>query len=254
MPPHLRPSVVLAREKLTEGREKLRTQHDRGSPGIQVCAHQTDLVDTVLLDLLDAAMSESGSDVSSLLALIPHGGYGRRDVAPFSDVDLMVLCEPRADQKIAPFVRQFTQSIMDSGLQLGCSVRTPAEAVSLSLKDATVFTSLVESRYLSGNADLFANFIHRFRRAATKQPSKLIRAIEESRRDERRQYGETVYLLEPNLKRFARRTTRSAVPPLGGIRKIRRGRTGKPRTAGSPSKRGSAKTPSGARVPAAASQ
>ncbi len=199
--PHLRPAVFAARKLLAEGRTKLRAQHDRGSPGIQVCAHQTDLYDTVLLDLYEAALAEFGAETESLLTLVPHGGYGRRDVAPFSDVDLMILVERVSDEAVVPFVRQLTQDITDAGLQLGCSVRSPEEAVSLALKDATVFTSLVEARYLRGSSELFSRFTHRFRRRIRSRAPSLIRSIEEARRTERRQFGETVYLLEPNVKR-----------------------------------------------------
>jgi [protein-PII] uridylyltransferase len=198
---HLPPAVVHARQQLAEGRAKLGAQHDRGSPGIQVCAHQTDLLDAVLLDLYEAAIGEFGAKTESIVCLVALGGYGRRDVAPFSDVDLMLLVEADANERVAPFVRRLTQDITDSGLQLGCSVRTPKEAVSLALKDATVFTSLVETRYLKGNADLFSRFTYRFRRRVTRRSASLIRAVEEARRTERRQFGETVYLLEPNVKR-----------------------------------------------------
>lgn len=199
--PHLRPSVVAARERLAEGRAKLRTQHDRGTPGIQVCAHQTDLVDTVVNLLCDSALEDAERETTTRWALVALGGYGRRDIAPFSDVDLMILIERGSHRAVAPFVRLLTQGITDSGLQLGASVRTPGEAVSLGLKDATIFTSMVESRFLRGDRDLFNRFLHRFRRRTLRQSGRLIKVIEESRRSERRQFGETVYLLEPNVKR-----------------------------------------------------
>src|SRR5262245_9308336 len=100
----LRPAVLAAREKLADGRHKLRVQHESGSPGIQVCARLTELVDTVLLDLFQAALAECGSEIESEVALVPHGGYGRRDVAPFSDVDLMFLYPKGADQKVGELV------------------------------------------------------------------------------------------------------------------------------------------------------
>ena len=97
----IRESVLAARDKLADGRQKLRTQHDAGSPGIQVCARLTDLVDTVVTDLYQAAVNELAHSVSNV-ALVPHGGYGRRDVAPFSDVDLMFLYPAGNENAIAP--------------------------------------------------------------------------------------------------------------------------------------------------------
>lgn len=197
----LRPSVLAAREKLADGRAKLRVQHDADSPGIQVCARLTDLLDTVLLDLYQDAVDEVGNGIESLVALAPYGGYGRRDVAPYSDVDLMLLHKPGTENKIAPFVRRLTQDIVDAGLDLGYSRRTPAYACSLAQSDATIFTSLVESRYLAGSVRLFTQFMRKFRKMALRRSQSLIAKIEEARQAERNQYGDTIYLLKPNLKR-----------------------------------------------------
>src|SRR5262249_48034520 len=84
---------------------------------------------------------------------------------------------------------------------LGQSVRTPGEACRLGLKDSTIFTSLVESRFLAGSETLFQKFQTAFRRAARRHWRRLVHALQESRETERNQYGETVYLLEPNVKR-----------------------------------------------------
>src|SRR5688500_5409531 len=114
----LRPAVLAAREKLADGRHKLRLQHDSGSPGIQVCARLTDLVDTVLLELFQAALADCGTEIESEVALVPHGGYGRRDVAPFSDVDLMFLYAKGAERRVGDLVKRLNQDIVDAGLTL----------------------------------------------------------------------------------------------------------------------------------------
>jgi len=93
--PQLRAPVQQARHQLSEGRRKLKEQHQQGSPGIQVCARLTDLLDTVVLDIFQAALADLDqqglTDLASDVTIVPYGGYGRRDVAPFSDVDLMLL-------------------------------------------------------------------------------------------------------------------------------------------------------------------
>lgn len=197
----LRPAVLAARQKLAAGREKLRTQHRDSSLGIQVCAHLTDLVDTLVLDLYRAALDDLGSDLESHLALVPHGGYGRRDVAPFSDVDLMFLHADGSEEKVGALVTRMNQDIVDTGLVLGSSMRTPEFACSAAIKDVTIFTSLCESRLLGGNEPLFQRFLSAFQRKARRKSAMLISQIETARRDERHQFGETVYLLQPNVKR-----------------------------------------------------
>ena len=204
-PSRIRPVIITAREQLAEGRKKLRQQHERGSPGIQVCAHLTDLIDTIVLDLYESALADLGhsehEDLASEVALVPHGGYGRRDLAPYSDVDLMLLHSAHSAERIPPLARRISQDIYDLGLQLGFSVRTPKQAWQLALKDPVIFTSLVESRYLAGSVSLFTKYMSRFRNNAMRRSRGLIHAIDEARREERRKYGETVYLLTPNIKR-----------------------------------------------------
>jgi len=208
--PNLRPAVLAARDKLRKSREKLRNLHASGAPGIQVSSYLTDLIDAVCLDLYQTALADlGGNERESHLALVAHGGYGRRDVAPFSDVDLMLLLEPGSETHVRPVAQRLTQDICDAGLALGFSLRTPREACSLALSDATVFTSLAESRFLAGHEPLFARFLERLRRMAARHSRNLMGAIEEARHEERQNYGETNFLLMPNIKRS-----------LGGLRDI----------------------------------
>ncbi len=91
----LRSAVFTAREQLAQGRARLREQHDRGSPGMQVSSHMTDLLDRIVRDLYTVSVTDScRQDIEGELALVANGGFGRRDVAPYSDVDLMLLTTP----------------------------------------------------------------------------------------------------------------------------------------------------------------
>lgn len=193
------------KQRLAEGREKLRQRHLKGSPGIQVCAALTDLLDTIILDLFESALEdlerEGHSGLRSEVALVPHGGYGRRDVAPYSDVDLMLLHTPFVSDRIAPLAERMLRDVYDVGLTLGHSVRTPRQACQLARKDTEIWTSLVEARYLAGSVTLFTQFARKFQQSARGPLRARLPAIEQARRVERSQFGETVYLLEPNIKR-----------------------------------------------------
>lgn len=200
-----RPTVKDVKQRLAEGRERLRQQHAAGSPGIQVCAALTALVDMAVLEIFNAALTELAPEEDHPLhtdvALVAHGGYGRRDVAPYSDVDLMILHTRAAAHAVAPLAKRLLHDLFDVGLMLGQSVRTPHDACKLALKDATIFTALLESRHVAGSQPLFDRFAHRFRRAAMHHWRRMIGAVERARAEERAQFGETVYLLEPNIKR-----------------------------------------------------
>ncbi|MFM2093632.1 MAG: Bifunctional uridylyltransferase/uridylyl-removing enzyme [Planctomycetota bacterium] len=122
-------------------------------------------------------------------------------MAPYSDVDLILLHEPNQEQRLTGLLRKFTQSIYDVGLELGFSSRTPADACAMAMKDISIFTSLAECRFLTGNEALYQRFWDRFQRRTRKRSRVLITEIIKARREERAQYGETNYLLEPHLKR-----------------------------------------------------
>ena len=204
-PTKLRSSILTAKERLQQGRVKLHERHARGAFGAEILAGMSDLFDTVVLELFEAVLADLGETgphgLASEIALVPHGGYGRRDVAPFSDVDLMILHRRGTARRVAPLAERLVRDLYDVGLHLGQSVRTVTDACSLARQDATICTSLIEARYLAGSVGLFAQFAHRFERQTRRRARRLIAEIDFARCEERGQFGETVYLLEPNVKR-----------------------------------------------------
>ena len=204
-PPTLRPAVVAARAALAAGRQKLAAQHRGGSPGVQVCRRLTEMVDAVLVGLFEDAIAEEDQNQSEplldSLAVVAHGGHGRQQLAPYSDVDLLLLCEPRSLARIGRLGARMMGDVPDAGLTLGYSKGTIRQVIAEALKDPRVLTSLSESRLLLGNQELFDKFFERLKRAVYRRRHSLLPAIEAARREERRQFGETIYLLEPNIKR-----------------------------------------------------
>jgi [protein-PII] uridylyltransferase len=205
--PGLRPLVVDLKRRLAEGRERIRQRHLKGSPGIQVCRAMTELYDSIVLELFRAALEdlgEAGPDgLAKICAVIAHGGTGRQDLAPYSDVDLMLLRADGADaeRRTSRLAERLMRDVFDVGLQLGQSVRTVSQAYASARDDATICTSLIESRLLVGSPELFEVFQTRYKRAMMRRADALLKLVEAARNDERNQYGETVYLLEPNIKR-----------------------------------------------------
>ncbi len=141
------------------------------------------------------------TDVRSRIALVPYGGYGRREMAPYSDLDLMLLHVPGALPLVAKLAQRLVQDFSDLGIDLGFSVRTVRQATQMAARDPIIFSSLVDTRFLGGSVRLYTQFIRKFNKMTQRRSQALIALVEQSRREERVKYGETVYLLEPNIKR-----------------------------------------------------
>ena len=197
--------MAQTRAELQEKRRSIQELHDRGLSAIQVCAKLTAATDSAISRLWVSALeelSENESDaVASGCVLVAHGGYGRRQLAPHSDIDLMLLHQPGTHNTAKRVAKRLTQDIFDLGLDLGHSLRTIDDAVQLSTSDAKVATSLLESRPLIGSQPLYERFATALASSIRRRTAATCASFIESRRAEREKYGETVYLLEPNIKR-----------------------------------------------------
>src|SRR5262245_48783085 len=201
----LRPSVLAARELLAGGRQQLREQHSRGLDGARVCGRFTSLVDATISQLYEAYLAElptaDADIVRERVSLVAHGGYGRRQQAPYSDVDVMLVYDGKLDDPIKLLATRLWQDISDVNLALGHSVRGPEEAVKLARSDAQIGTSLLESRLMLGSSPVYERFSKAMQTMVQKNGAALAPSFIAERRAERLEYGETVYLLEPNVKR-----------------------------------------------------
>ncbi|MEQ1905976.1 MAG: [protein-PII] uridylyltransferase [Pirellulaceae bacterium] len=193
--------VIESRQRWLAGKQVVRKEHDAGSPGKRSVQALSDLTDIVLKSLREAILAEIGENLDSQTALVLHGGCGRREFAPFSDIDLMLLYPSSLTEPIKEYAKRLSRAINDTGLALGFSVRTAREACSFSLKDAQTLSSLTESRFLAGNFEMYLGFIQKLQRLAQRNQNSVVAAILAAREKERKQYGETVYLLRPNIKR-----------------------------------------------------
>ncbi len=191
---------------LAEQRQVLARSAMDGATGTDLVAAQTDLVDGLIIGRYRHA-AQHGQEVLRTAAfqdccLVALGGYGRREMAPYSDVDLMVLYRPDVVKVVPELVRQVLHPLWDVGFQVGHSVRTIQDCLSLGLSDVTVRTSVMEARFLAGNPQLFQQFRSRFvRKVTTAGVDGYVDLKLEERRREYEKFGETVYLLEPNVKK-----------------------------------------------------
>ena len=160
----------------------------------KVLRQLSDLTDTLLLTLWDRAAM--GADC----ALLAVGGYGRAELFPYSDVDVLVLLPERDvdDPGMAKRIEQFIGSCWDAGLEIGSSVRTVTECVTEAGKDVTVQTALLECRFLLGDKGLFGAFQTEFFAALDPQAFFVAKTLELRQRHTK--FEDTPYSLEPNCK------------------------------------------------------
>ena len=135
-------------------------------------------------------------------ALVAVGGYGRAELFPHSDVDVLVLLgedqDPHSDPSLQARIEKFIGSCWDSGLEIGSSVRTIVQCLAEAAKDVTVQTSLLESRLVSGDSRLFGRLREHLRDAMDPKAFFVAKTLEMRQRHSR--YEETPYALEPNCK------------------------------------------------------
>ena len=182
-------------------------------PGMRAARLLSDLTDGVIVALHRYAVaSNPPTEPASVMAIAATGGYGRAELAPFSDLDLLFLVPDRKRalfglgstgshlpvQKIVEFVLYF---LWDLGLKVGHATRTVGECLTEAKADITVRTSLLDARLLTGDGKLFEDFTNRFRKACVAAgPGNFIAAKQAERDARQKRYGDTPFVVEPNVK------------------------------------------------------
>ncbi len=134
-------------------------------------------------------------------ALLAVGGYGRGELFPHSDIDVLILLPDDLadeDEHFKTSASSFITACWDAGLEIGSSVRTVSECVSEAAKDVTVQTSLLESRLLTGSSALHKSFAKAYRAALDPQAFFTAKTLEMRQRHTK--FEDTPYSLEPNCK------------------------------------------------------
>ncbi|HEX6364340.1 MAG TPA: nucleotidyltransferase domain-containing protein, partial [Albitalea sp.] len=152
-------SVAEVRTRVRAGRDELIAQFRHGRPSITAA---TRLV-RALARHVDQALTElwARADLPPGAALVAVGGYGRGELFPYSDVDVLVLLpagDPLGTERWRAGIENFIASCWDIGLEIGSSVRTVDECVAEASRDVTVQTALLESRRVCGARRVFEEF------------------------------------------------------------------------------------------------
>lgn len=185
---------------------RLRLKHYADGGGLEIAQKRASLMDIVLRHLFDSACKATldGSSPPEGLALVAIGGFGRGELNPFSDVDIMFLHDD-SPKGISNEINEIIQAILymlwDVGFKVGHSTRSISGAVKQANTDMLSKTSLLESRFLAGDRTLFEKFEVAFEKRCVKGFEKAYieqRIVNQTERHSK--YGGTIYMQEPNIK------------------------------------------------------
>ena len=183
-----------------------------GEDGLSCARANAYLIDQLLRVIFDHSLNHRSvtqtlakAGPKMLLSLVAVGGYGRGELAPFSDIDLLFLLPNKISVAEKNFAEQISESILyllwDLGLKVGHSVRSVETSIEQSNADMTIRTALLEARWVWGEAKNFAQLQQTYLRKIINRSRTEFATAKLSERDHRvEKMGDSRYVLEPNLK------------------------------------------------------
>jgi len=199
------PVLSVLRQALEEGRRLIRSELETGGRGedcIQATARLTDAIVQALADFTaDHVFPVASATAAERFTVAATGGYGRGEMAPFSDVDLLFLLPYKRAPRVEQMVEYMLYLLWDLGWRVGHSVRSVEDCIRQARDDITVRTGLLESRFLWGVPELFAEMKERFAKEVAAQTGSAFIEAKLAERDARHlKFCDSRYVLEPNVK------------------------------------------------------
>lgn len=189
---------------LAHYRDEIRALHCAGASGTEVvhliCDMTDELINKLFYSILDDL--DCSRALADHISLVAVGGYGRGELNPFSDIDIMFLHDGTLPTtKVEDIAQKLLYFLWDMRLDVGYSVRVIADCIEMAAADGTVKTALMDARFLTGSRSLY-DTLHKviFTQILPKSSDKFIKEKLSDMKVRRGKYGATVYLLEPNLK------------------------------------------------------
>jgi len=188
--------LSLLKETIQSGQEAIKQAFEAGAGTLETVNSRAKFIDQVLTHTFNTYFA----GCEQAVALIAVGGYGRGELHPASDIDLMLLLKETENPQTKEKLEQFLMLLWDSKLDIGHSVRTLDECVEEAAKDITVVTNLMESRLLSGDETLFNAMVEATGPDNMWNSKDFFKAKLEEQTQRHRKFGDTAYNLEPNIK------------------------------------------------------
>jgi len=199
-------AALIFKAALAAGRAEIRARlHEHPGRGLESAASGAFLTDQLLRLIFDFATTalypKPNPTAAERLTLIAVGGYGRGEMAPFSDVDIMFLTPWKQTGWGEQVIETILYLLWDLGLKVGHSTRSLDEMIRQAKADLTIRTALLEARYVWGDQPLYDEASARFRKEIVTGTARAYIADKLAERDARhKKMGDSRYVVEPNLK------------------------------------------------------
>ncbi len=188
-------------------RESLLHRQRAGASGIAINHANSDAMDALIQTLVERVAAEhkaqGGAAATQPFALVAVGGYARREMSLASDVDLLILVEGELDTFVKRLAETIQYELWDAGADVGAALRSVDECIALGRDDVSARTAILITRCLAGDTALFGKLGRAVRERLLPAPADFIRERQRAQATRHERFGESLYLLQPNLKEGA---------------------------------------------------
>ncbi|MBM4350678.1 MAG: hypothetical protein FJ106_12435, partial [Deltaproteobacteria bacterium] len=186
----------ITKKELAEMRNRIARGLPAHSSPREFLRQHSDMMDGLVRKAFQSAKVPSPS-----VCLMAIGGYGRAELAPYSDIDLLLLYSPSNKNELSPLAEQILYPLWDLGLDVSCSSRSVDGCLKMAESDLKVKTSLIDGRYLDGEYEFFRNLYGLFtKKVVHRRVQSFAEALAHEVHPRRQKYEDPAYVLEPNIK------------------------------------------------------
>ncbi len=204
---------TLHKKYLLDQRQKLKERHDQGEAGLQVAGWHASFIDVFIISIFNSMEARTslglGGEEQACVTL-GLGGYGRKELAPFSDIDLLFLCSGKIEPQVEEVIRKILYPLWDVGYELGYTVQSFEDCLEMASSDPSFLTALLDARRITGSTLLASALQSKIGALLKKGQGRLWQEWLLAEQEKRHlRYGDSAFFLEPHLKEG-----------LGGLRDI----------------------------------
>ncbi|MEE9445657.1 MAG: [protein-PII] uridylyltransferase [Cocleimonas sp.] len=187
------------KQTLQDNNNDLQKQFEEHANISELLKNRSQTIDKLLQSMWKQEHLDS-LNLSNKVSLVAVGGYGREEMHPASDVDLLILLSDEPDEQAQETLSSFVTLLWDLGLEIGHSVRTLNECINEAKNDLTIITNLIESRYLCGDKPLFDTLQSSISTDKIWSSADFFLAKLDEQKSRYKRFGDSAYRVEPNLK------------------------------------------------------